>query len=392
MQPSQVVVAAPSSNPQPLDSIGLWQIAYFEHEIMPRFSLRDRTCRIDAQWLIRDVATHQAVIALSNAHRVLKYQVLSSEYIQQSDLARTSAIRTFREQLFTGAILTTPEQAFSINVLLCVLDGIVSPVNQAALSHLDGGRAILESTSHFQAVSMLSEGLQPLLISIFATMDLTSCILNGKLPYLPSTFWDTLEGKEAWWSGLECEVSLLKIMCILSQLARLGASVMTSNSPAPMDELLSFQEQLDENVVNLRFRLHHTADESNTPTAVEIFCSAFRASASLYIYRALCNLPVHHPLVQDNVVLGIRTLKQAPRLGKLAHCLLFPILVVGAHSRTGPDQGVVLDAISFTSSYLSFGSVPLLANFLKDSWKYGYPIDISWWDYFQPLQNKAFFF
>ncbi|KAI5212382.1 hypothetical protein E4T42_05152 [Aureobasidium subglaciale] len=183
-------------------------------------------------------------------------------------------------------------------------------------------------------------------------MDLTYAILGGETPHLGPDIWLQLADSEAWWSGIKDDHAFVDIMALLAQLAQLG---------------------------------HDSLD------ALTVFCSAYRASARIYMYRALCNLNISDLLVQESVQEGIYALQQAPLIGKLAHCLLFPCLMIGTHCITPDAQQTVLSSLEIAGDYLSFGSIKIMEGFLRDLWLAG-DISTDFWTTMQPVSGKAFMF
>lgn len=371
-----------------------WQVLYFSREILPRFSLMDGGPGIDPAWLVTDSSIHQAVIAVANAHRLFKNQAVQEETLSTIKQARLTAIRALRTRLQDSFDLSHAV-TFPSSVLLCMLDGIIEPQEDglAAAFHLRGGRAILQHGNHMTEVSSIKSGPMSLLLSVYATMDLTYAIMGGEAPHLGPDIWLQLADSEAWWTGISDDHAFVDIMALLAQLAQLGHQARMTGLPVPIRELLEIQltlgrteSRLDSLTVSSLLE-----DGSLSIDALTIFCSAYRASARIYMYRALCNLDISDVLVQESVQEGIDALQQGPEIGKLAHCLLFPCLMIGTHCINPDAQQTVLSSLEIAGEYLSFGSVRVMEKFLKDVWANGNP-DIDFWTMMQPVSGKAFMF
>ncbi|KAG9525996.1 hypothetical protein KCU93_g5677, partial [Aureobasidium melanogenum] len=395
-----VPVKSPTPTPTPTPQIQSpsipddWQVLYFAREVLPRFSLMDDGPGIDPAWLVTDSSIHQAVIAVANAHRLFKNHAAWEETLSHIKQARLTAIRSLRTRLQESFELSHTI-TFPSSVLLCMLDGIIEPQDDglAAGFHLRGGRAILQHGNHMTEVSSTKSGPISLLLSVYATMDLTYAIIGGEAPHLGPDVWLQLAGSEAWWTGISDDHAFVDIMALLAQLAQLGHDAHTTGFVVPIRELLEIQLTLGRTELrleNLALPIT-TEDGCQSIDALTIFCSAYRASARIYMYRALCNLDISDVLVQESVQEGIDALQQGPEIGKLAHCLLFPCLMIGAHCIEFDPQQTVLSSLEIADEYLSFGSVKVMEAFLKNIWKAG-DLGSDFWTMMQPVSGKAFMF
>lgn len=390
----------PVSSPQPAPHIQSpstpddWQVLYFTEEILPRFSLMDGGPGIDPAWLVTDSSIHQAVIAVANAHRLFKNHAVQEETLSLIKQTRLTAIRSLRTRLQDSFDLSHAV-TFPSSVLLCMLDGIIEPQEDgpAAAFHLRGGRAILQHGNHMTEVSSIKSGPMSLLLSVYATMDLTYAIMGGEAPHLGPDVWLQLADSEAWWTGISDDHAFVDIMALLAQLAQLGHQARMTGFPVPIRELLEIQLTLGrtESRLDSLSAPSMAEDGSLSIDALTIFCSAYRASARIYMYRALCCLDYSDVLVQESVQEGIDALQQGPEIGKLAHCLLFPCLMIGTHCINSDAQQTVLSSLEIAGDYLSFGSVKIMEKFLKDVWANGNP-DTDFWTMMRPVSGKAFMF
>jgi hypothetical protein len=392
-------VKSPTPPPLPrIESLSTpdnWQVLYFSKEILPRFSLMDDGPGIDPAWLITDSSIHQAVIAVANAHRLFKNHAVHEETLSNIKQARLTAIRSLRT-LLQDSFNLSHTVTFPSSVLLCMLDGIIEPQDDglAAAFHLRGGRAILQYGNHLTELCSIKSGPMSLLLSVYATMDLTYAIMGGDAPHLGPDIWLQLAEGEAWWTGISDDHAFVDIMALLAQLAQLGHHTRITGRPVPIRELLEIQLTLGRTESRLS-NLSTPSSSSNNGVAsidaLNVFCSAFRASARIYMYRALCNLDISDVLVQESVQEGIDALQQGPEIGKLAHCLLFPCLMIGTHCIDSDAQQTVLSSLEIADEYLSFGSVKIMEGFLKDIWSSG-DIFADFWTMMQPVSGKAFMF
>lgn len=121
----------------------------------------DQGLDIDIGYFTADPALNQAVYAVASAHRVSRGYITASDALLASKQARLSAIKALRKNLANTAlgedVVCTP---FSINVLLCILDGMIEPYTDdtATLHHFAGGKAILRSCEHVEQILTVQTG------------------------------------------------------------------------------------------------------------------------------------------------------------------------------------------------------------------------------------------
>lgn len=77
--------------------------------------------------------------------------------------------------------------------------------------------------------------------------------------------------------------------------------------------------------------------------------------------------------------------------GMLAHCTILPMLVIGAHCLYPQDRRTISQALDPTVSYLSFGNLPVMVDFLKMTWDRG-SMEVNWWDMFKDVAERIFLF
>jgi len=287
----------------------------------------------------------------------------------------------------------TNNSLFIANVLLCILDGIIEPITESSATHhhLSGGRAILKQWKGMRDVFQLKYELPILMLSIFATMDLTHAILIGDDPYFDASSWTDFADCEPWWGKVKRDDDFLETMAILSQLAGLGHEVVRCRGTAPIGVLFSIHTALEQQAVRQE-EAGRTADQK----AWGAFCASYRFTASIYLYRALSALDVDHPLVQQSVSDCMDVIAGRDLTDKLHHCILFPVLIVGSHCLLSEQRLEIRKSIAKTASYLSFEALRSLESFLEKRWD---ELDTStecressWWTYFGEIANVTCLF
>jgi hypothetical protein len=367
-------------------------ILYFENELLPRFNLSNTVPRVDLKQLSEDPILLQSIVAVANAHatyRSANEKALSLSKIQD----RNNALRMFRKQLMSTQTNETSNSLFISNVLLCILDGIIEPITESSATHhhIMGGKAILKQWKGMRDVFQTKYELPILMLSIFATMDLTHALLIGDDPYFDASSWSEFGDNKAWWGEVKSDDDFLETMAIFSQLATLGHEVQHFRGTAPIGVLLSIQMALEQQAIR-----QEEAGRSSDQKAWGAFCASYRFTASVYLYRALSALEVDHPLVQQAVSDCMKVIGGHDLTDKLHHCILFPVLIIGSHCFESGQRLAIRKSIARTASYLSFEALRSLESFLEKRWD---ELDTSaalresnWWMYFDEIANVTCLF
>jgi hypothetical protein len=375
-------------------------LLYFEKELLPRFNLSNTVPQLDLNILSRDPILLQSAIAVANAHQTYAYRNPDENASLARIRDRHYALQLFREHLSSANNDEFNKSLFIANVLLCILDGILEPSSQTSAihHHLAGGKAILNHSGGVAGIFKSKAELPILMLSIFATMDLTHATLIGDEPYFEASSWMKLGGAKAWWGSVDPEDDFLETMAILSRLAALGHAVRHLNETIPIGTLVSIQGALDEQAsrqINLSDS-EKDPEKGSEKMGWAAFCSVYRYTASIYLYRALSGLDVGHALVQQAVSKCIEVIGGTALTVKLHHCILFPLLVVGTHCLSQGQQALVRQSILHTSTYLSFESLHSLTSFMESRWakldEDPQCVDITWWDYFDEIAAASCLF
>lgn len=411
---------------------------YFEHIVIDRFNLSTEPVLVDLVAVNKYPALRYSATAVAKAHQQLSSCLGHHDAFLSKRTARLKAIYNFRTQLenptqHKKSRRVLPLDLFIANVLLCILDGVIDPNDESAACHVHyrGGRAILSQWKlHQQLLQRHKRGLPALMLSCFATMDLTYSLLTGEEQYFRDTTWAHFAGSDGWWGVLPPCDPFLDIMRILSHLAHLGHVMHRGGGEGTLfsDELealtmalrgyITLKDGLEPLFVSQQNDLFALKSSRNTQAPLAphllapmysctsqldfdeswtVFCNAYRLAGLIYIYRVFHRLDVAHPLVQQTTSYGLRAICESRLKGKLAHCLLFPALVIGAHCRTTPQQKANLSAMRSTAAFLNFGSLRVMETFLQGLWARNSAFDEegeseSWWECFKPIAEKTFLF
>ncbi|CAG8981989.1 hypothetical protein HYALB_00004856 [Hymenoscyphus albidus] len=366
-------------------------LMYFENELLPRFNLTNTVPMIDLKILAKDPVLFQSALAVANAHEASRGEDGMGMSLQKIQ-SRNRALRVFREQLMAVSSDDVNGSLFIANVLLCILDGIIEPVSDSSATHhhLVGGKAILKQWAGVRGVFRSKRELPILMLSIFATMDLTHSLLIGDAPFFEPSFWTEFGDCEPWWGNVRPDDDFLQVMAIFSQLASLGAAA--REKVVDIGTLLSIQLTLETQIKP------EEEDEKYAPqsAAWTAFCAVYRFSASVYLYRALSGLDVDHVLVQQAITSFFEVLDGTDLTEKLHHCILFPLLIAASHSLLPKQRESVRRSIGTTSVYLSFESLRSLEDFLQRRWemldRFPNTKQLTWWQYYEEIANVSCLF
>lgn len=393
-------------------------LLYFANEVVDRFSLSTGQISINLPSVYEEPVLRDSVSAVAKAHHVFSLYPGGADVALAKKRARWSAIHKFRTRLESPSMESKAPglDLFMANVLLCILDGVIDPHDESAATHMHyrGGRAIFSQWKLEKQLFQEKRGLPALMLSVFATMDLTYSMLSGEEQYLQHTIWNGFADSDCWWGVLPQGDPFLGIMSTLSRLTRLGSLVSKGFDP-PRDIL---NEELNTLLMALRvprqtpddiscLEIIDMDDQSSSPLSSvfispdhlhldrdqswAVFCDAYRISGLLYAYRVFYRLEVGDPLVQQTVNLGIQAVCKTQLTGKLSHCLLFPALVIGSHCQSKEDQTAMLATLQSTAAFLRFGSLRVMESFLHGVWGRDMTAE-TWWQCFEPISKKAFLF
>nr|POE74663.1 arginine metabolism regulation protein ii [Quercus suber] len=379
--------------PKPLEDDGL--MLYFANALLPRFMLGETLFQADLKDISQDEDLRHTVIAVSQVHHSFENKALSIDAIKAGRKARQVAIRRLRKRLGGTTTDKAAQDVFATVVLLCILDGMIEPSEDenASVCHLSGGHAILGRWTNIAPSILMTTGLQPHLLSLFATMDLVQAILSGAKPYFDPESWDTFAEKTAWFGRLPLGHRFLGITKALSQMASSGHLIYSSTVPLDIDEISALFSPVswDESTIDALLDPERNVNLTSDQTEWETFCSIWEIALVMYHRRVLRRLPVNHPEVQAATQIGFSRLLDERLPPLFAHCTILPLLIVGAHAMQPEQQATIRRALSSSASYLSFGSLMLMSKFLNDTWESS-DMQVSWWTMFETIARKTFLF
>jgi hypothetical protein len=390
--PGPLLVAPSSIMPMERSDV----LMYFMNAVLPRFQIPDEPIRLDVDVVLQDEALQQAVVAVSQAHYALhsKVDVYDVEVIRKK--ARQSAIEGFRKCLSQGVQSeSSAQRLFAINILLCILDGMIEPSEElnASTCHLRGGFAILDQWANTPTRMLLQDGMQAHLLSVYATMDLVHALLSGDKPFFESMIWKMFADVQTWFGRLRPGDRFLEILAAFSDGAALGNLVCNN---AYSQSTLTLVEKclvpIESVFIPDRSRKDmQSLGKEDTPW--ELFCSIYEICGYIYLQRALRLRHATDEIVQSATRRGVEKLMDDRLPTMMRHCLVFPILVIGSHCTLTQDRKAIMDVLSPSCSYLSFGNMQLMTEFLRSVWtQEHHDQQQTWWQFFASVSQKAFLF
>lgn len=286
---------------------------------------------LDLEAVTHDHPLQQAILAVAQAHHDTFSHATSQNSLVCRRRARQSAIHILRERLELGFdAATTAQQLFPVNVLLCMLDGMIEPSEQenASVYHLKGGYALIQGDANLPTTLLKNGGLPAHLLSIFATIDLVHALLSGERPYFNPFIWFMFSDTQVWFGRLSCNDRFLALLKTFSEMATLGHTVA---SQLPSEDGLKLVERCLPSIETALAPPLQNVTPSTTNPGIpsehwKRFCVLYELSAKIYMYRALRNLAIDAELVQIATRTGVEILVDGNLPGMLAHCVIFPVL------------------------------------------------------------------
>ena len=371
-------------------------IEYFRLRVWPLFHMSSTPCQPPIALALGDRSVLLATCVMADSHRVLHDGRHSRDVVQSKRLHCLATLRKQLAEVANGEMLLS---TLLVAVLLLYFsDGYVECSQEFAStsSHHAGVRAIIDSLGGLPSIMRGSDTSVKMLLSEFATTDVTNALLQGRVPCFPSDVWDMMDPEAVWWDkaafGMESFDTIFKKM---ADLARYRDLVQKDPSEFSMEKVQAFESG---------FRPGYATMESTTLAEVAVksdpqlldedivpsraLCRAFQHSANLYLYRAICALPPQHPLVQQHAQACLDCITGMPADSKALNCALYPIFTSAAHTFSASNQKTVIQKLETVYENIKFDSVNTIKQALKDIWGSQRQLG-SWDDMFSGFQEQT---
>ncbi|KAJ5611076.1 Zn(II)2Cys6 transcription factor [Penicillium lagena] len=371
---------------------------YFQAALWPLLSTATQPCPPPISLALESEPVLLAMCELAEAHRLLQ-QEGSPIHLQAISNKRLTCLSSVRKQLRESVSNNQSLSQLLVAVLLLYfLDGFIDCAEQSAstTSHQAGVRAIVEQLGGFNVV--IDEGQKDtphMLLSEFASTDLTRAILDDRPPCFPARIWLNIERGIVWWEKQTYGVTLAVVFRTMAQIAFYRQSIQAGDEELSIEKVRDFERCLQPSFSVLSLD-HFNCPEEETLSKFELervnqtiaFTRAFQHSALIYLYRAVCGLPPRHHLVQQHVNFCMGCIKAISSSSKAHNCIVFPVYVIGAHSFTQDHQRDMLDKLDSIYRTLRFNSLLSIRAALEDLWS-SQRQEGDWRDMFTGLGNHV---
>lgn len=398
----------------PLGACERRALDYFHRRVWPLLSTSREPCAPPTPVALEHRVVLLAACVLSDSHRRLQEKEGGSGgQIEPGGTRRLECLAAVRAEIAGCSAVDVRETGPLVVLLFAVVllyfdDGYVGcPLKSASTSSHHGGvLAILERLGGINTA--LSGAPEPLhmLLSEFATTDLTSAVVRGGTPSFAPEVWDIIDRGPVWWGRDPLgRVSLAPVFREMAAMSfYLHATTTSMSEDFSVARVREFEAALrpvyapltiedgsaDEGQSTASGASSEASSDAETEEAVHAFTlvRAFQHAALLYLYRAVCGLPVRHALVQQHVRSCLACISEIPRRAKVLNCVIFPLFVAGAHSVSVGEQRAVLDMADLLYDDMRFASIEAVKSVFKAVW-FSDCTDQSWFDVFKHLNPHA---
>lgn len=377
----QLASSLPSSEKRALE--------YFAGRIWPLMTTESTPCTPPTLVALESRVVLLAACVIADTHRVLQDGRNSASLLAAK---RGQCLATVRSELrhWCGGSVSVDAKSLPALLMAVILlylgDGFFdNPALwiSSTASHRDGLRAIIGRLGSLDTIFMRSMYPEPLqmLVTQFASGDLTTALLHGGKPSMDPSFWDKLGGGPVWWTrDPECPYSLAAVLGQMSRMAFYLDSVTQGLECASMEKACHFEVAL--------YSAYGPAPTHPPRTSASILIHCFHYTALIYLYRAVYGLPMSNFLVQKCVQSCLDEIISVSETAKVLHCLIFPLFIAGTHTRSAPYRQKVLRAVDSIYRDMRFTSVRAVRDHLSAVWG-GDVEDTTWFDMFHGLGSNV---
>ncbi|CAM1501569.1 Fc.00g035530.m01.CDS01 [Cosmosporella sp. VM-42] len=371
---------------------------YFHSRVWPLLSTASQPCAPPTLVALEHRVVLLATCVLADSHRLLQDGRNSRQGLNIKRLECLAAVRVEVDGCCNSDDGPLRTLLFAV-LLLHFHDGFLECTQKSAstASHHSGVLAILDRLGGMQTVlSTCPESLH-MLLSEFASADLTTAMLQGRPPSFPPHIWDIIDKGSVWWGRDPLgRCSLATVFQEISSMAFYLEAITNMYEEFSMDRIRMFEAALRPVYAPLTVEDIESPVDSKEPLgereleAVQAFTliRAFQHTALVYLYRAICGLPTLHPLVQQHVQSCLDCIFEIKRPSKVLNCIIFPLCVAGAHAQSARHQRAVLNMVNLIYDEMRFGSVHSVNTALSTIWK-SETQDMTWSELFAELSPHA---
>ncbi|KAI9168028.1 C6 finger domain-containing protein (putative fungal zinc cluster transcription factor) [Paramyrothecium foliicola] len=368
---------------------------YFHHRLWPLLTTAAEPCAAPILQALENRVVLLATCVIADAHRVLQDGRNSSNLLRLKRLECLAAVRGG----IGGVQIDAIEKESLMTLLLAVLllyfhDGYLecAQLSASTSSHHGGVQAIVNSLGGINTVLETSHESIHMLLSEFASTDLTTIMLKGGQPSFPPDVWDTIDKRSVWWGpDVPGQSSLASVFKQTAKIAWYLEGLKNGTEELSMTTIPEFEASLSPvyaRITDMGVTGGQEGDhEAETNNAITLIRS-FQHTALIYTYRAICNLPISHTLVQQHVLPCLECILEIKRPSKVLNCVIFPLLVAGAHVQSARHQKAVLNLVHVIRDEMRFASFHYVVDILSSIWKSD-QADVTWFEMFSELGPDA---
>ncbi|UQC86130.1 uncharacterized protein CLUP02_11630 [Colletotrichum lupini] len=365
---------------------------YFHHRLWPLLTTAPEPCAAPILQALEHRVVLLAACVIADAHRVLQDGRNSRSLLRMKRLECLAAVRGE----VGGAHMV--DKSSLMTLLLAVLllyfhDGYLECAQASAStsSHHGGVKAIIDSLGGILPVLETSHESIHMLLSEFASTDLTTIMLKGGKPSFPHEIWDSIEKRSVWWGrDILGRSSLASVFQQISRLTEFRDALNNGTEQLSMETIRKFETALSPMYAKITDTCSDTGDVDPDSEANNDFTliRAFQHTALIYMYRAICGLLVSHSLVQQHVLPCLECIIDMKQPSKVLNCVIFPLLVAGAHVQSPRHRKAVLGILHIIRDEMRFASLHTVSEVLCGVWKAARE-DVTWSETYSDLASDA---
>lgn len=224
---------------------------------------------------------------------------------------------------------------------------------------------VCNQVAHNTGDSVLSTSMEPLhmLLSEFASTDLTTAMIKGGAPSFGPDIWRLVEKRSVWWSQDPLgRLSLASVFADMSRMVSYLTMINCAQQEPDITRVREFEALFDPRFVPLAVEDLDSSVDCKAEDALETvnahaLIRAFQYIALIYLHSAVYRLPVSHVLVQQHVLPCLNYILDIEQPSTVLNCVIFPLLVVGAHAISPRHRLKVLNIVNAIYSKMKFNSV-----------------------------------
>ncbi|KAI3587368.1 fungal-specific transcription factor domain-containing protein [Fusarium oxysporum f. sp. albedinis] len=374
--------------------------SYFHRRLWPLLTAVDDQITFPLDPVINNQVVRVVICLLAESHRFLQDRRNNPPDTVRKRRECIEAVNKEIDRCSSDINANMQPLLFAI-LLLYFYEGYIECPwwSHSTLIHQNGIQATITRMGGLQRVLKSGHTSLHVLLSLFATAELTTRMLRGGVPSISPRSWRLFSPGPAWWqehlpdNTPSSEPCLGNIMEYMSDIV-CYRQFLIDNEALPSTEVINgFERALQPSFAP--FGLVETVSQESSTESLLIshyaFLRAYQHTAYIFLYRGVCNLPTTHPLVQQHVDACLDAIDRVSRSSKAVNCLVFPLCVAGSHVQTVQRQRHILKVLFDIQNTIKFASLQQIIQFLESCWKIEI-VDSSWLEVFVSLNSNIISF